>query len=39
MDIFAKTFTTALAADPLNLALCAVMILAVALVLIVWKRS
>lgn len=39
MDLLAKTFAAALTADPLNLALCAVMTLAVALVLIAWKRS
>lgn len=39
MEFFATIFAAALSADPLNLALCAVMALAFAIVLIAWRRS
>lgn len=39
MDSFSTIFSAALTADPLNLALCAVITLSVAVVAVVWKRS
>lgn len=39
MDTFSSIFSAALTADPLNLALCAVITLSVAVVAIAWKRS
>ncbi len=39
MDQFFNIFSAALTANPLNLALCAVITLSVAVVAIVWKRS
>lgn len=39
MDSFLSFFTSALTAEPLNLALCAVITLSVAIVAIAWRRS
>lgn len=39
MDSINSIFSAALTADPLNLALCAVITLSVAVVAVVWKRS
>lgn len=39
MDSISSIFSAALTADPLNLALCAVITLSVAVVAVVWKRS
>jgi hypothetical protein len=39
MDSMNSIILTALTADPLNLALCAVITLSVAVVAVVWKRS
>lgn len=39
MESISSIFSAALTADPLNLALCAVITLSVAVVAAVWKRS
>ncbi len=39
MDSINSIFSAALTADPLNLALCAVITLSVAVVAVAWKRS
>lgn len=39
MDLFFKALTTALAADPLNLALCTILVLAISVVIIAWRKG
>jgi len=38
MDLFFKAVATALTANPLNLALCCVFVLTIAVVVIAWNR-